>query len=77
MALVAKFSSSVNGTAITSEVVLSIEIVSLPVGGTITRIACGSTMRRRIVPSFMPRALAASFWPWSTLSSPARTISAR
>ena len=31
-----------------SEVFLSIEIVSLPVGGMITRIACGSTIRRMI-----------------------------
>ena len=30
----------------TSEVVFSIEIVSLPVGGMITRIAWGRTMRR-------------------------------
>ena len=30
---------------LTSEVVLSIEIVSLPVGGMITRIAWGSTIR--------------------------------
>jgi hypothetical protein len=29
------------------EVVLSIEMVSLPVGGMITRMACGSTIQRR------------------------------
>ena len=38
----------VSGTATTSEVVLSMEISSLPVGGMITRIACGSTIRRMI-----------------------------
>ena len=30
---------------LTSDDVLSIEMVSLPVGGMMTRIACGSTMR--------------------------------
>ena len=38
----------------TSDVVLSIEIVSLPVGGTITRIACGSTIRRSVCIRDMP-----------------------
>ena len=38
-------SSPMNGTAATSDVVLSIEMTSLPVGGMITRIACGSTTR--------------------------------
>ena len=50
----------------TSEVVLSIEIVSLPVGGTITRIACGSTIRRRVCVRDSPSAPAASLCPWST-----------
>ncbi len=74
---VAYVSSSVNGIASTSDVVLSMEMVSLPVGGTMTRIACGSTMRRRILASFMPSAFAASVWPGSTDDRPARTISAR
>ena len=42
---------------LTSEVVLSIEIVSLPVGGMITRIACGSTIRRIVCRRVMPERL--------------------
>src|SRR5882757_996575 len=60
----------------TSEVVLSIEIVSLPVGGMITRMACGSTIRRSAWVRDMPSALAASVWPCSTDLMPPRTISA-
>ncbi len=60
----------------TSEVVFSIEIVSLPVGGMITRIACGSTIRRIVCRRVMPSACAASAWPSSTEMIPARTISA-
>ena len=71
-----KFSSEVTGTAISSEVSLSIAMVSLPVGGTMTRIACGSTIRRSVFPRLMPSALAASVWPGSTAWMPARTISA-
>ena len=56
--------------------VLSIEIVSLPVGGTITRIACGRTIRRSVCIRDMPSAEAASVWPSSTDRMPARTISA-
>ena len=40
-----------------SDVVLSIEIVSLPVGGMITRIAWGSTMRRIVCRRVMPERL--------------------
>ena len=61
---------------LTSEVVFSIEIVSLPVGGMITRIACGSTIRRIVCRRVMPRLWAASVWPSSTEMIPARTISA-
>ena len=60
----------------TSEVVLSIEIVSLPVGGTITRIACGSTIRRSVCVRDNPSAPAASLCPGSTDWMPPRTISA-
>ena len=42
MALVANCSSRVNGTAVTSEVVFSMPMVSLPVGGMMMRMACGS-----------------------------------
>ena len=52
------------------------EMVSLPVGGMITRMACGSTIRRRILARLMPSASAASVCPWSTDRMPARTISA-
>ena len=48
---------------------------SLPVGGMITRSACGSTTRRILVPYFMPSASAASPWPWATDWMPARKIS--
>jgi hypothetical protein len=61
---------------LTSELVFSIEIVSLPVGGMITRIACGSTMRRIVCRRVSPSAEAASVWPSSTEMIPARTISA-
>lgn len=60
----------------TSEVVFSIEMVSLPVGGMITRIAWGSTIRRSAVVWLMPSAWAASVWPSSTDWIPPRTISA-
>src|SRR4051794_7221954 len=76
IALSWKLSSLVTGTAISSDVSLSIAMVSLPVGGMITRIAWGSTIRRMVVPRLMPRALAASAWPGSTDWMPARTISA-
>ncbi len=54
----------------------SIEIVSLPVGGRITRIACGSTTWRIVCRRPMPSDDAASDWPSSTEMIPARTISA-
>ena len=49
---------------------------SLPTGGMMTRIACGSTMRRSVVSRVMPIALAASVWPLSTERMPPRTTSA-
>ena len=52
------------------------EIVSLPVGGMITRMACGSTIRRSVCVRDMPSAPAASVWPSSTDCRPPRTISA-
>ena len=55
---------------------MSIEIVSLPVGGMITRIAWGSTMWRMICRRLMPSEAAASLWPSPTERKPARTISA-
>ena len=68
--------SSVTEAAKASELVFSIEIVSFPVGGMITRIAWGSTMRCITSRRSMPRAWAASVWPCSTEMIPARTISA-
>ena len=68
--------SAIVPTANASEVVFSIEIVSLPVGGMTTRIACGSTIRRIVCRRVMPSDRAASFWPSSTEMIPARTISA-
>ena len=65
------------GIADTSEVVLSIEMVSLPIGGTMTRIACGRMILRKIVALGIPKAVAASHCPFETLSRPARIISAR
>ena len=62
--------------AYTSDVVFSIEMVSLPVGGMMTRMACGSTMRRRIWNRVIPIDWAASVCPSSTEMMPARTISA-
>ena len=49
-----------NGTAVTSDVVFSMLMTSLPVGGMITRIACGSTVRRIVSDHDMPRAVEAS-----------------
>ena len=68
--------SKLNGTAVTREVVLSIEMTSLPVGGMITRIDCGRITRVMVCDQLMPSAVAASSWPGSTASRPARTISA-
>lgn len=67
--------SSLNCTAYASEEVFSMLMNSLPVGGTITRIACGSTTRRSVLPWVMPSACEASVWPMSTDWMPARTIS--
>lgn len=49
---------------------------SLPAGGTITRIACGSTTFMKLCLAVNPIARAASRWPPSTARMPARTISA-
>jgi hypothetical protein len=57
-------------------VFLSIEMVSLPVGGMITRMACGTTIRRSVCSRDMPSDEAASVCPSSTEMIPARTISA-
>ncbi len=54
----------------------SIEMNSLPVGGRITRIACGSTIRRMICRRLRPSDAAASVCPSGTEMIPARTISA-
>ncbi len=51
-------------------------MTSLPVGGTMTRMAWGMTTRRSVLPWLMPRAWEASVWPSSTESRPARQISA-
>ena len=59
-----------------SEVSFIIAIVSLPVGGTITRIAWGSTTRRISSARVIPSEDAASVCPSSTDRMPARTISA-
>ena len=59
-----------------SDVVLSMLIVSLPNVGMMTRIACGSTMRRIVSVGDMPSEDAASIWPASTEMMPARTSSA-
>ena len=59
-----------------SDVVLSMLIVSLPIVGMMTRIACGSTMRRVTSSGDMPSDEAASVWPASTEMMPARTSSA-
>lgn len=64
------------GIAESSEVSFTMAMVSLPVGGTMTRIAWGSTIRRMAWPRFMPSAAAASAWPRSTDRMPARAISA-
>ncbi|CAM5612777.1 hypothetical protein SCALM49S_09220 [Streptomyces californicus] len=49
---------------------------SLPVGGMITRSACGRTTRRMVFAWVMPSACDASVWPSSTDWMPARQISA-
>ena len=69
--------SSVNGTATASDVVLSWPMNSFPVGGMITRIACGNTVRRMVSNQDMPSAVDASDWPSGTELMPARMISAR
>src|ERR1700694_2258575 len=49
---------------------------SLPVGGMMTRIACGNTVRRIVIVHDMPSAVDASDWPSGTELMPARMISA-
>ena len=65
------------GTAATSDVVFSWPMNSLPVGGMITRIACGKTVRRMVISHDMPSAVDASDCPSGTELMPARMISAR
>ena len=67
--------SSATTTTEAKDVVLSIDMVSLPVGGMITLMAWGMTIRRSAIKRVMPIDWAASFWPSSTEISPARTIS--
>ena len=55
-----KKSSVVTGMAMSSEVSFSMAMVSLPVGGTMTRMAWGSTTRRMALPRLIPSAWAAS-----------------
>jgi len=57
--------------------VLSWPMNSFPVGGMITRIACGNTVRRMVSNQDMPSAVDASDWPSGTELMPARMISAR
>ncbi len=52
------------------------EMISLPVGGMMSRMACGSTTRRSVCSRRIPTDWAASTWPSSTEMMPARTISA-
>ena len=63
--------SSVNGTATASDVVLSWPMNSLPVGGMITRIACGSTVLRIVSNHDIPSAVEASVCPSGTELMPA------
>src|ERR1035437_940169 len=70
-----KKGSVLRGNAISNEVSLTMAIVSLPVGGTMTRMAWGSTIRTMDLPLLMPSASAASAWPLSTDKMPARAIS--
>ena len=44
----------------TSDVVFSMLMISFPVGGMITRMACGSMVRRIVIHHDMPRAVDAS-----------------
>ncbi len=74
--LLAAWISSVTPITDAIEVPLSMLMKSLPVGGMITRIACGSTIRRSVMAGVMPIDFAASVCPRSTLFRPARTISA-
>ncbi len=59
----------------TSVVDLSMLLNSLPSGGMITFVACGSTMNRIARGNDIPSALAASICPESIEMIPARTIS--
>ena len=45
--------------------------------GTAVRRACGRTMRRMICHQVMPTQEPASSWPWGTLSSAPRMVSAQ
>src|ERR1035437_3659317 len=67
--------SSMTAIDAASDVVLSMEITSFPVGGMMTRIAWGSTTRRKVCPLVIPNDVAASVCPSSTEIIPARAIS--
>ena len=60
----------------TNDVVFSMLMSSLPVGGIITRIACGSTVRRIVIHHDIPSAVDASVCPSGTELIPALMISA-
>src|ERR1700759_2534630 len=70
------YNSRLKGTAVTSDVVFSMLMNSLPVGGMMTRIACGNTVRRIVIDRDMLRAVDASDCPSGTELMPARMISA-
>ena len=59
-----------------SDVSLTMPMVSLPMGGTITRIAWGRTMVSMARSLVIPIDCAASIWPRSTERMPLRTTSA-
>lgn len=61
---------------LTSDVPFRVAMIWEPVGGMITRMACGITIRVKECQRLNPMADAASCCPWSTERMPARMISA-
>ena len=69
------YNSKLYGMAVTNDVVFSMLMNSLPVGGMMTRMAWGSTVRRMVMAHDMPSATEASVCPSGTELIPALMIS--
>ncbi|CKH29013.1 Uncharacterised protein [Mycolicibacterium smegmatis] len=67
---------SLTPMTLSTEVVFIRPLNEFPMGGTMTRSACGTMIHRITLTGFIPSDAAASNCPFGTESSPARMISA-